>query len=537
MAKDYGTLGRRPQSAGWQWFAFGFIMGIILFGCLVAAFFGTVAFGVVQVPGVSIGPSPAAELRIITATPQPATATSLPSATPIPSATPEPGQADVATPAATENTDLSLDNPPTGDEATANAPAPTADGAVAVAPTATSAVQLDPDAVATDGEVPTAAAEPGLGVGALDTSGGNGGTSGEGDIPAVLDVLKSDLINIPGGQFQMGTTITEAAEAVRECTDVWGGLCQLSYSEDSAPPRPVTISPFQIERTEVTYEQYIAFLNLMGPRSHLTGCEGNPCVATRNESDASNISFNSQTYDVNDVINNLPVVNVTWYGANAYCDALGRRLPTEAEWEFAARGTDGRIYPWGGAGPFDTSLAKTNRPVTDNPLEIGAVPVGSYATGASPYGVLDMAGNVAEWVNDWYSATYYSQPDASGADPQGPLGGTERVVRGGSWDAVPFFARSVHRQSAVPNGSEPWLGFRCATDEESGLNGSQGATGNTGGQIPAQPVTPDTGGVVLPGDTIQNDGAAEGAGSQPTLDPGNAAGGAAEEEPLATPAP
>ncbi len=522
MAKDYGTLGRRPQSAGWQWFAFGFIMGIILFGCVVAAFFGTVAFGVVQVPGVSIGPSPQAQIQIITATPLPATATSIPSATPLPSATPALPDAEVAAPTA-DTGDLSLDNPPDG----ANA-APTVAGSVAVAPTPTpaEAVQLDIDDVATENE--EAPSPPGLGAQALGAGGVT--TSAEGDIPAVLDVLKTDMVEVTGGQFQMGTTITEGAEAVRECQDVWGGLCQLSYVEDSAPARPVTISSFEIERTEVTYEQYIAFLNLMGPRSHLSGCDGNPCIATRNESDASNVSFNSQTYDVNNVINNLPVVNVTWYGATAYCEALGRRLPTEAEWEFAARGTDGRIYPWGGAGPFDTSLAKTNRPVTDNPLEIGAVPVGSYPTGASPYGVLDMAGNVAEWVNDWYGATYYSQPDASGTDPQGPLGGTERVVRGGSWDAVPFFARAVHRQSAVPNDSEPWLGFRCAAAPQTGLNGAQGATGNTDSQIPAPPVTPDTGGIVLPGDAIAPP--AGGAGAVPTLNPTGA-----EEQPLPTTAP
>ncbi|MEO0563943.1 MAG: SUMF1/EgtB/PvdO family nonheme iron enzyme, partial [Chloroflexota bacterium] len=246
--------------------------------------------------------------------------------------------------------------------------------------------------------------------------------------------------------------------------------------------------------------------------------------ATRNESETSNISFDSQSYDVNDVINNLPVVNVTWYGAVAYCESIGRRLPTEAEWEFAARGTDGRIYPWGN-GPFDTTRAKTNRPITDNPLDIGAVPVASYANGASPFGLLDMAGNVAEWVNDWYGAAYYAQPDASGLDPQGPLGGTERVIRGGSWDAVPFFSRSVHRQSAVPNISEPWLGFRCAADPET----QQQITGPTG-QIPAQPVTPDPSGVRLPGSAIDTTGA----GTQPTLAPVT---GAAEEQPLPTTAP
>jgi formylglycine-generating enzyme required for sulfatase activity len=508
MARDYGTIGRRQQSAGWQWFAFGFIMGIILFGCLVATFFGAVAFSIIEVPGVAIGPTEQAPIQIITATPQPATATPLPSETPLPSPTTAAVTEAVVVPNPTEDTGLSLDNPPIG-----STPQATLPGSVQVADTPTPAAVIDPSNVAGSDEGDTGSTG-GLGVQPVQPQ-----SADTGGIPAVLDILRSDTIDVPGGSYQMGTTITEGAEAVRECTDVWGGLCQISYVEDSSPVHTVQVSTFEIERTEVTYEQYIAFLNFMGPRSHLNGCDGQPCLATRNETDTSNVSFDSQTYDVNDVINNLPVVNVSWYGASAYCEAIGRRLPTEAEWEFAARGTDGRVYPWGN-GPFDPSFAKTNRPVTDNPLEIGKVPVGTYPTGASPYGVLDMAGNVAEWVNDWYSPSYYSLPEASGLDPQGPLGGTERVVRGGSWDSVPFFSRSVHRQSAVPNSSEPWLGFRCAADpgaDEVSITGNESAAGNQ--TIPAQPVTPDAS-VVLPQDAIQQGG-----------------NGSSEEQPLATQAP
>ena len=518
MANNYGTLGRRQQSAGWQWFTFGLIMGIILFGCFVAAFFGMVAFGVVQVPGVSIGPTVQPVVQVITATPLPATATPNATQTPIPTPIPAEQTDPVEAPPQTEG--LNLDDLPDGNDLD-----PTPQGAVAVVPTATPAVQLGEGVVAPADDETETEQGSGIGVQAVQGASGNDQAS-ESGIPAVLDVLMTDTISIPGGGFNMGTTVTEGAEAVRECTDLWGGLCQLSYVEDSAPARPVELSPFEIERTEVTYEQYIAFLNWMGPRSHLTGCQGQPCIATRNESDVSNVSFDSQSYDVPDVINALPVVSVTWYGAAAYCETLGRRLPTEAEWEFAARGTDGRIYPWGN-GPFEVSRAKTNRPVTDDPTQIGAVPIASYPTGASPYGVLDMAGNVAEWVGDWYNPSYYSQPDASGLDPQGPLGGTERVIRGGSWDAVPFFARSVHRQSAPPNSSQPWLGFRCAADPETGISGAQGATGNQ--RIPAAPVTPDAS-VVLPGSSIQQDTD----NSLPTLAPSNSS---AEEQPLATQAP
>lgn len=474
MAKDYGTLGRKPQNAGWQWFTFGLVLGLMLAGCVVAGLLSTVAFGLVNVPGVSIGPTPQPVVQVITATPLPATATPLPTETPMPTPTLEPQQAQVALPTPTEG--LSLNNIP------ANTPA--VEGAVVVQPTADTGAALSPGDILTP-QGSDAGTGSALGAQALQLP--NTAQTGS-QIPAALDLLKSDLVGITGGTFQMGTTIQEAAEAVRECTDVFGGLCTLAYAEDASPPRSVQISDFQIERTEVSYSQYITFLNVvLGPRGHLNGCFGQPCLATRNESETSNITFDSQTYSVNPVINNLPVVNVTWYGAKAYCESIERRLPTEAEWEYAARGTDGRVYPWG-SGPFDTARAKTNRPITDNPLDLGAVPVDSYnPTGASPFGALNMAGNVAEWVEDWYDPTYYSQPTASGANPQGPLGGTERVVRGGSWDAVPFFSRSVHRQSAAPNVERPWLGFRCAADPST--NTPSAAGGNA--PIPANPVTPD----------------------------------------------
>jgi formylglycine-generating enzyme required for sulfatase activity len=154
---------------------------------------------------------------------------------------------------------------------------------------------------------------------------------------------------------------------------------------------------------------------------------------------------------------------VTWYGAQSYCEAIGRRLPTEAEWERAARGPQNFLYPWGNL--FTTDNAKTSRPRPDDPSLAGAVAVGSYPTGASLYGMLDMAGNVAEWVSDWYSPTYYTQLTQTGApvlNPQGPPAGTSKVVRGGSWDTPPFFARSVHRQESEPQNQTLWLGFRCA---------------------------------------------------------------------------
>ncbi|MEM6529762.1 MAG: SUMF1/EgtB/PvdO family nonheme iron enzyme, partial [Chloroflexota bacterium] len=472
-------------NAGWQWFIFGAITGMIFAGCVVATLLVTVAFEVVSIPGVSIGPTQPAEFSIITATPLPATATPLPSATPEPSAIPAVAatQAQIAIPTATPpvSIPLDIDTIPdgSGNEEITAADGTTGSGlGVAVAPTATVVIDLVP--AQTDG---------GGGLAVNPNAGqAQAAAAGESEIPAILDLLQSDLDPVSGGAFQMGTTLQEAAQAVRECTDVFNGVCQPSYAEDSFPPREITMSDFLIEETEVSYEQYIAFLNVMGPRSHLNGCDNQPCLQTQNESDISNVGFDGQTYDVPDVINNFPVAGVTWYGAKAYCEALGRRLPTEAEWEYAARGPNGNQYPWG-TGPFDTTLAKTNRPIPEDLTQAGAAPIGSYPAGASWVGALDMAGNVAEWVLDWYDDNHYSQ-SPSAVDPQGPVGGTERVVRGGSWDAVPFFARSMHRQSLNPIEAQPWLGFRCAADPADSLTGSQSSAGNQP-VIPAEAVTPD----------------------------------------------
>jgi formylglycine-generating enzyme required for sulfatase activity len=279
------------------------------------------------------------------------------------------------------------------------------------------------------------------------------------DVPAWADEVGSELVRVDGGTFDMGTTPQEIAVAVDQCVNEEGGNCQIVFGEDSTPPHSVTISAFQIEQTEVTYRQFLIFLTALGAANHLAGCDGQACVITRSEDENSNIVFNGFNYQVAGVIENFPVTNVTWYGAEAYCRALGRRLPTEAEWERAARGYDNFIYPWGNE--WNPAFAKTSISPDET---VGALPVGGLPVGASVYGAFDMAGNVAEWVSDWYDPTYYSQRSASGLDPIGPAGGSEKVLRGGSWDAKPFFARSVHRQSGNPFSGYPWAGFRCATD-------------------------------------------------------------------------
>jgi formylglycine-generating enzyme required for sulfatase activity len=200
----------------------------------------------------------------------------------------------------------------------------------------------------------------------------------------------------------------------------------------------------------------VTFLNYLGPDSHLTGCDGSPCAATTDEMESSYITFDGQTYTVtNPLYANHPVTGITWWGARAYCTAIGRRLPTEAEWERAARGPQGFTYPWG----FEFDAERANSSQSDLG---GTVPVNSYPASASVYGVFNLAGNVQEWVFDWYAADYYTQQATNPvANPTGPRGGDEKVLRGGSWDTGPLFLRSVHRRSERTSTPSPAIGFRC----------------------------------------------------------------------------
>lgn len=480
---NYGRVGgRRPGGAGaLQWLIIGGTLG---FGCAAIFVLGLLTLGVlaiddgdpetvvIQATVQTLPTVPTADVQGTVQAIVDATALAQPTNTEVPpSATSAPASQGIVAPSPTQ-----LQAPQT--EATTGA-ADTTDGAADDA----DAQQPLPTATQLQQATTVASDTPASDAGAQAPSGNSSTGATDLTIPPELSTVMSDMVAVDGGLYTMGTTVEEIAIAVRECIDRDGGICQESYGDDSRPQVQVNIDPFEIEETEVTNAQYVAFLNWMGPGSHANGCSGQLCVEVSTTDANSPITFDSLNYDVSPAAAVLPVINVTWFGAQAYCEAIGRRLPTEAEWELAARGRTGNRYPWGDE--WDVTYARTNRP---DPNNVGVVAVRSYNINVSPFGAIDMAGNAAEWVADWYDPNAYRQIQGGAVNPDGPATGVERVVRGGGWDTPPFFSRSVHRQSQPPTETQLWLGFRCAADFQVDTGTSNQGTGTTNsgaGLVPA----------------------------------------------------
>ncbi len=259
------------------------------------------------------------------------------------------------------------------------------------------------------------------------------------------------MVFAPGGEFQMGSTDAMVDYGVQSC-NLFVNNCKREWFTDQQPAHQVTLDSFWIDRTEVTNGQYTQ------------------CVAAGEcQPPKSNRSETRKSYYGNVVFDNYPVIHVSRDDAQAYCTWAGGRLPTEAEWEYAARGSQGTIFPWGNGfdglrlNYCDASCPETiwrDRWTDDGNLE--TAPVGSYPSGASWIGALDLAGNVWEWVADWYG----EYPAEAQVNPQGPSSGEVRVVRGGAWEDEPCDAMSVYRTWFYPGGTagewEITPGFRCA---------------------------------------------------------------------------
>jgi formylglycine-generating enzyme required for sulfatase activity len=275
------------------------------------------------------------------------------------------------------------------------------------------------------------------------------------------------MVYVPADQFEMGSRDAHLDGAMQACAEIYGQGedCQREDYKQEQPAHTVALDAFWIDRTEVTNAMFTAFLNEQGNQVEEGVSWLEPGAGHRGRV-YGHIEENDGLFRVRASYKDYPVIEVSWYGAAAYCSWAGGRLPTEAEWEYAARGPQARVYPWGNT--FDGGRANycdvnCSYDWRDTNFDDGLAqwgPVGSYPGGASWCWALDMAGNVLEWVNDWWSEGYYARSPAE--NPQGPNAGTVRIGRGGSWFDPPWHTRASFRKGLSPSSYRMhWIGFRC----------------------------------------------------------------------------
>jgi formylglycine-generating enzyme required for sulfatase activity len=242
------------------------------------------------------------------------------------------------------------------------------------------------------------------------------------------------MVYVPGGTFPMGSTAAQIDAAMSLCEQYPDeyGKCKTPGFEAESPQHAVTLDSFWVDRTEVTSTQYA-----------LCAADG----ACRESRLADDPAYGGDDY---------PVAGIPWQDARDYCAWAGGRLPTEAEWEYAARGIEGNVYPWGGE--FDCAGGNfwDDTSGCDDGYREPA-PVGSFPAGISWCGALDMAGNAWEWVADAYGA----YPAEAQTNPTGPASGSERILRGGSWGYHQPFVRTAYRYPVPPTANYLGVGFRC----------------------------------------------------------------------------
>lgn len=241
------------------------------------------------------------------------------------------------------------------------------------------------------------------------------GSMDQAETTSIEQPIGEEMVPIPAGPFIRGADV--------------GGF-------DERPRGTVYVSAFSIDRHEVTYHRYMEFVAATGHRH-----PGPPARYAKNLGRMRGA--------------NQPIVYVSWADAERYCEWKGKRLPTEAEWEKAMRGTDGRLWPWG----------NTDRPAAANLARVSdgfdvSAPVGSFKLDISPFGVADGTGNVMEWVADWYGESYYRTGPTR--DPQGPDHGVFKVLRGGGYTSTGSDIRITSRSKMVPDFRDETIGFRCA---------------------------------------------------------------------------